>query len=67
MTWARNVNKWHDEIGPYHLRNPDNSPACGARYFSCNGAADHKPSDHEKCGLCRRVERKRARESEKRA
>ena len=57
--WARNTNRWHDEVGPYHLRNPDLSPACGAKYFASNGPPPWPVDSHEKCRNCLRVEASR--------
>lgn len=52
--WGRLLNRWHDEVGPYHYLKSDGSPACGARYFSSAGAyadTDGGP----KCGSCSRM------------
>lgn len=54
--WGRMLNKWHDEVGPFHRLRDDNSPACGASYYT-SGGAQHPPSEGHKCGNCKRVRR----------
>ncbi len=56
--WAKSVNRWHDEVGPLHLRNDDLSTACGARYYACAGSV---PGDTgPRCARCVRIAVKRS-------
>lgn len=51
--WAPNTDRWHDEGRILHLRKPDMSPACGAKYFTCAGriVGDTRP----KCRRCEAI------------
>ena len=59
--WGYMLNKCHDQLKVGHLLKPDNSPACGARYYASAGASD--VPENQRCRSCLRVlARARARE-----
>ncbi len=52
--WAPVNNRWGDAIGLAHLLRENNSPACGAPYYSCSGP--YEGSDQmAKCKNCERL------------
>ena len=58
--WGRRINRWHDEVGPLHLLNEDNSPACGAKYFTMGGMLrQENQGGLPKCKKCLLIEAKR--------
>ena len=52
--YGRMINRWHDEVGPWHRLRDDNAPACGARYYT-SGGEQTLPSEAHLCGNCKRL------------
>lgn len=58
MKWGRLLNKWHDEIGVFHLLKGDGSPACGVSYYTSTGPyPDQNIQVHNKCRRCMGIQK----------
>jgi len=58
MKWGRLINKWHDEVGVFHLLKDDGAPTCGSNYFSSTGPyPDQNIHVFNKCRRCLAVEK----------
>jgi hypothetical protein len=57
--WGKLLDKWHDEVGPFHLLRPDGSPSCGASYFTSSGPYPYPEQDcYPRCDRCRVIAQK---------
>ena len=57
--WGYMMNRLHDQLSVAHLLRGDNSPACGARYYTSAGPCEVHPSS--RCRNCLRIEARQER------
>ena len=55
MPWGKRLNRWHDEVGPFHLLREDGSPACGCSYFATTGPYPDQTHVTATCGNCGKI------------
>lgn len=65
--YTRPLNRWHDEVGLYHIEKPGTSPVwllCGSSgYYSLGGDPGFVPDENQTCKSCLRAARKREKPS----